>query len=224
DRNKRRPAIEGFAADVDRIIDHFHPVLHEEPTHGADNSSNQDDDRQSRAAKADRFSQFLDRKRRIAVNLSITGLIGLARGRDELARTIELGHDAVDLWVWFTFFHMTYRTYRTYASSTSASGRIVRISKIEIIGRKRINRNSNAKKNPIVPMNIAQSHWLGEYMPHDDGRKSRWRLVTTMTKRSSHIPILTNTEINHRNKTFPRIFLNHRNCGVRPLQRISAQN
>ena len=48
-----------------------------------------------------------------------------------------------------------------YASSTSASGKIVRISKIEITGRKRINKNSSVKKNPIVPMNIAQSHCVG---------------------------------------------------------------
>ena len=30
-----------------------------------------------------------------------------------------------------------------------------------------------------------------ENMPHDDGRKSRCRLVTTMTNRSSHMPMLT---------------------------------
>ena len=28
-------------------------------------------------------------------------------------------------------------------------------------------------------------------MPHDEGRKSRCRLVTTMTKRSSHMPTFT---------------------------------
>ena len=43
-------------------------------------------------------------------------------------------------------------------SSTSASGRIVRISKIEIIGRKRMNKNNSVKKNPSVPINIVQSH------------------------------------------------------------------
>jgi len=43
-------------------------------------------------------------------------------------------------------------------SSTSASGRIVRISKMEIIGRKRMNKNNSVKKNPSVPINIVQSH------------------------------------------------------------------
>ena len=46
-------------------------------------------------------------------------------------------------------------------SSTSASGKIVRISKIEIIGRKRMNKNNSVKKKPIVPMNMAQSHCVG---------------------------------------------------------------
>src|ERR1051325_6949841 len=30
DRYERRPTIEWFTADVDWIVDHFHPVLHEE--------------------------------------------------------------------------------------------------------------------------------------------------------------------------------------------------
>src|SRR5436190_23560654 len=94
--------------------------------------------------------------------------------------------------------HATYGTYAIY-SSTSASGRIVRISKIEIIGRKRINKNSSAKKKPIVPTNIAQSHCDGWYMPHDEGRKSRCRLVTTITNRSSHMPMLTTIETIHSN-------------------------
>src|SRR5437588_140771 len=115
------------------------------------------------------------------------------------------------------------KSFSAHPSSTSASGKIVRISKIEIIGRKRMNKNSNAKKNPIVPMYIAQSHCDGLYMPHDDGRKSRCKLVTTITKRSNHMPMLTTTEISHSHKRFARIFLNHSSCGVRPLQKISAQ-
>src|SRR5213596_918362 len=105
----------------------------------------------------------------------------------------------------------------SHHSSTSASGKIVRISKIEIIGRKRMNRNSSAKKNPIVPIYMAQSHCDGLYMPHDDGTKSRCRQVTTITNRSSHMPIHTTTEISHSHKRFARIFLNQRSCGVNPL-------
>jgi hypothetical protein len=48
----------------------------------------------------------------------------------------------------------------------------VRISKIEIIGRKRMNRNSSAKKNPIGadehrPLPTA----MADTCPHDDGQK-----------------------------------------------------
>src|SRR6266568_7792117 len=108
-------------------------------------------------------------------------------------------------------------------SSTSAPGKIVRISKIEIIGRKRMNRNNSEKKNPRVPINIAQSHCVGWYMPQDDGRKSRCKLVTTITKRSSHMPMLTTIEISQSNNRFPRTFLIHKNCGVMMLHRIKVQ-
>ena len=62
------------------------------------------------------------------------------------------------------------RVFPSLLYSSVASGRIVRISKIEIIGRKRRNKNSKVKKNPIVPMNIPQSHIVGWYIPQDDGK------------------------------------------------------
>src|SRR5262245_41224702 len=109
------------------------------------------------------------------------------------------------------------------ASSTFASGRIVRISKIEIIGRNRRNRNSSATNMPIVPIYVPQSQMVGRYMPHDDGRKSRCRLVTTMTKRSSHIPTLTTSETTKSTGALSRTRLNHNTCGPTTLHRISAQ-
>src|SRR5438045_1460826 len=107
--------------------------------------------------------------------------------------------------------------FSTHPSSTSASGNIVRISKIEIIGRKRMNRNNSEKKKPSVPTNMAQSHCVGWYMPHDDGTKSRCRLVTTITNRSSHMPMLTTIEMSQSKSKLPRTFLIHRNCGVTML-------
>src|SRR6266566_3518014 len=80
------------------------------------------------------------------------------------------------------------------SSFTSASGRRVRISKIEIIGKKRMNRNTRERKSPIVPIKVAQSHTVPAYMPHDDGRKSRCKLVTTMTKRYRVGPYLLEPE------------------------------
>src|ERR1700740_711827 len=100
---------------------------------------------------------------------------------------------------------------------------MVRISKIEIIGRNRMNRKSRLKNNPKVPIYVAQSHWVGWYIPQDDGRKSRWRLVTENTKRSSHIPTFTIIAITNSAGMFILIFLNHRNCGVTILHAISDQ-
>ena len=56
------------------------------------------------------------------------------------------------------------------SSFTAASGTIVRISKIEIIGTKRMNRNSSHANRPSVPTKVAQSQTVPEYMPHEDGR------------------------------------------------------
>ena len=60
-------------------------------------------------------------------------------------------------------------------------------------------------------------------MPHDEGRKSRCRLVTMMTKRSSHMPTFTISEMTNSAATFVRTRLNHSTCGMTTLQRISAQ-
>ena len=60
-------------------------------------------------------------------------------------------------------------------------------------------------------------------MPQDEGRKSRWRLVTTITKRSSHMPALTMIAMHQRIHGVERMRLNQRNCGVTMLQSISAQ-
>src|ERR671929_1053047 len=83
------------------------------------------------------------------------------------------------------FFH--------HASSLiCASGTIVRISKMEMTGRKRMKRNIRKKKKPMVPKNMVKSKMVGAYMPQEEGRKSRCRLIGMMMKRSSHMPTLTN--------------------------------
>ena len=50
----------------------------------------------------------------------------------------------------------------------------------------------------MVPRKVDMSQNVRWYMPHDDGRKSRCRLVTMMTKRSSHMPTLTTIEMTNR--------------------------
>ena len=60
-------------------------------------------------------------------------------------------------------------------------------------------------------------------MPHDDGRKSRCRLVTTITKRSSHMPIDTMIDTMNRQAMLDLAHANQKICGAKPLQKISAQ-
>src|SRR5262249_51652129 len=56
------------------------------------------------------------------------------------------------------------------SSPPAVSDTSSRITKIEIMGRKRKNRNRRATNSPMVPRNVAQSQTVGEYMPHADGK------------------------------------------------------
>src|SRR3954471_12481668 len=154
--------------------------------------------------------QLLDRERRVRVHAAVAFAVRLLGRRHQRRRILELGHQPVD--------HRG-----LHSSPTLASGRMVRISKIEIIGRKRRNRNSSDRNRPMVPMKVDQSQNVGAYMPHDEGRKSRCRLSTMITKRSSHMPMLTMIEITNSAGTVVRIFLNHSSCGMTTLHKISAQ-
>ena len=96
------------------------------------------------------------------------------------------------------------------SSSTFASGSIVRISKIEIIGRKRRNRNSSVRNSPIVPTNVDQSQNVGAHMPHDEGRKSRCRLVTMIDEPlEPHADVDDERDARRAARTLVRTRLNH---------------
>src|SRR3954463_13748655 len=92
-----------------------------------------------------------------------------------------------------------------------------------IAGRKRMNRKNSARNSPIVPRNIPKSHRVGAYMPHDEGRKSRCRLVTIMTNRSSHMPTLTTSDRTKRSGTLVRARFIHKTCGTITLHVMSSQ-
>src|SRR5688572_8587052 len=94
-RNERGPTVERLAADDEGIVNHLHPVLHEKATERSEYSTRKHNERQRRALEPNRFVQLFDRKRRVAVNLPIAGLVRRARRRDQLTRIIELGHHAV---------------------------------------------------------------------------------------------------------------------------------
>src|SRR5215470_8559702 len=81
----------------------------------------------------------------------------------------------------------------------------------------------SVKKKPSVPTNIEISNTVGEYMPHDDGRKSRWRLVTMITNLSSHMPMLTMIEITNSQNSLSLNRLNQRSWIDAPLHKSSSQ-
>jgi hypothetical protein len=104
-----------------------------------------------------------------------------------------------------------------------ASGTIVRISKIAIAGRKRMNRKNSDRNRPIVPASMPKSHRVGAYMSHDEGRKSRCRLVTMMMNRSSHIPTFTRRESRNSRGMLSRTLRNQNSWIMQALMAMSDQ-
>src|SRR4029079_11090561 len=121
----------------------------------------------------------LDGVRRVGVHPPIAFLAHPGRRRDHLLGGVELGHQTVDRRPAARPLQRAHRGTSVYSPPAVPPGTMVRISKIEIIGRKRMNRKSSEKNSPSVPMKVAQSQIVPEYIPHEDGRKSRCRLVTT---------------------------------------------
>src|SRR5689334_24323365 len=90
DRNESRPTVVRLAAHVDRIVDHFDPVLHEEPGEPADYAADKHDQRQTRVRESDRFREFLDRERRVAINPPVSFVVNFARRMDQIVRAFIL--------------------------------------------------------------------------------------------------------------------------------------
>src|SRR5258705_5836300 len=97
-RNKCRPAVVRLTANVQRVVDHFHPILHEKTTQCAQYAPNKNDQRQTCMRKTNRFREFLDRIRRVAVDPSIASFIGASGSGYKIARVLKLGHDTVKRW------------------------------------------------------------------------------------------------------------------------------
>src|SRR5437868_2960138 len=98
-RHERRPAMKRATADVQWIIYDLHVVHHEVARKSAEDSTQENNDRQSRLMKPYGFSQLLNRKRRVAVDPPIALVIRLTRGLHQIGRIIELGHKAVERWL-----------------------------------------------------------------------------------------------------------------------------
>src|SRR5262249_60522609 len=101
--------------------------------------------------EAARVGEFLDREGAVGIHGPVAGVLGAACGVDQLGRPLELGQQPVD------------RRPPSHASASfpSASGGLMRISEIEIMGRKRMERKKSVPKSPIVPMNVAKSRRVG---------------------------------------------------------------
>ena len=83
----------------------------------------------------------------VGVHLPVAGGVDGRRRTNDLGRGVELGQEPVER-----------RAAHAFSSLGAAPGTRVRISKIEIVGRKRMNRKKSVRKRPNVPMNIDQSN------------------------------------------------------------------
>src|SRR5262249_40499052 len=145
--------------------------------------------------------------------LLVAGFAHLVRRGENLGRRIELRHQAVE----------ARNVIELHAASFGrAPGSSVRISKIEIIGKKRMNRNMSDMKKPIVPTKVMTSKRVGEYMPQLDGRKSRCKLTTMMRNRSSHMPVLITSDKTNTSGMLCRTRFDQKNWLQATLQKMSA--
>ena len=78
-------------------------------------------------------------------------------------------------------------------------------------------------KKPIVPTKKPQSHIVGQYMSRIVGCSVCCRLVMIITKRSSHMPMLTSRQTSISTSSLRRHFDTHIVCGIIPLHVMSSQ-
>src|ERR1700694_5796776 len=211
-RNKRRPGVKWLAAHVDGIVHRGNPILKGITADHAQHGAAERQQRHTIMVDSNGLRRFFQRIRRIAIHLAVSSLVGRFGRMHQVSWSIELRHQSVNG-----------KGSRCLHSFTFAWGSRVRISKMEMAGMNRMNRKNNKVKKPMVPMKIIRSHLVNQYIPQELGRKSRCRLVTTITKRSSRIPVLTTRATQKSFQGVERTLLNHSNCGIAILQRINIQ-
>src|SRR5262245_18609782 len=87
-----------------------------------------------------------------------------------------------------------------------------------------MNKRSMVTNSPMCPSIWPTSTQVGTKYDQLDGRKSRCKLVTMMTKRSNHMPTFTRMDIVNRIHGVLRAFLNQKICGVITLHVNMIQN
>src|SRR5262249_16765027 len=124
------------------------PVLQKKSAQAAGKATEQHDQRDLCAMEMQLLGQPFDRERRVGFHLPVAFHIGPPPRGGKRGPAGQISHQAV-------IAPSTPLHGRASSSLTSAWGNSVRISEMEIAGRKRTNRNSSATKKPIVPTKTA---------------------------------------------------------------------
>src|SRR5665213_2515309 len=212
DGNEHRPTVERASADVHRITHDVRIPFHEITAESAANSGDQNDQRHEGFFLAEILRQAFHGKGRERVHFSEAVFVGGFRGDEDFFVVGKFRHQAVNVFV---------RVHDNFPSRFSAT--ILRVSEMAIIGKKRTNKIISVKNNPTLPASVAQSQNVGRYIPQADGVKSRCKLTTTMTKRSTHIPALMPSATKNSASGCVRTRRIQSSCGIKTLRSISAQ-
>src|SRR5215468_3112578 len=81
-----------------------------------------------------------------------------------------------------------------------------------------MNSSRSVTNSPMCPSICPTSTQVGTKYDQLDGKKSRCRLVTMMTKRSNHMPTFTSIEVPKISQGFVRAFFHQKICGLSTLQ------
>src|SRR5207237_444802 len=133
DRDPCRPTVERTAADVPRITDHIGVPAHEKAAGTAEESHDQDDDRELRSVEADRFCQSMNRERRKRIDIDVSAFACGVCTVEQRLRIVELRDHAVESFNRFADAARLEELFHQCPSPSAcacASGSSVRISKI----------------------------------------------------------------------------------------------
>src|SRR6516225_6030554 len=150
DGNEGGPTIERAPSDILRIADRRGPVLEPKPTKASGEPAEERNERHHVAFQAHGSGEAFYGERRIGVHPAIALRASPLDCMNEPLGSGELRQHAVQVGASF---------HSQSASEVSATSS--RISAIEMAGRTRTNKNSSMTKNPMVPVNVAQSQKVG---------------------------------------------------------------
>src|ERR1035437_3873245 len=206
------PTVQRPSADIDGIVHHRDEVLQHVAQGSAHDAADQHQERQLVLVQVQSVAQLFDGEGRIGVEFPVALFARRPGGVDQRGGVVEFGHHAVDG-----------LSHPRESSLILACGKSVRTSKIEIIGRRRMNSINRTRNSPMVPRYVAQSQRVDSKTRHEEGRLSCARLATMITKRSSHMPTSTISDQTKSTTVLLRTFLNHRALGAITLQAMSTQ-